>query len=107
AGTISTFPPTMGSTVVDRYVGVLRGCTCTPSATSAAIRSIHGFTAATSIGGSGGSIGPGDHSGGNRSIDQNSPATARSACPRKAWKHARTAWMYSRILGPGGENSAP
>lgn len=39
------------------------GWTCTPSATSPAIRTIHGFTAATSPFGSAASIGPGFHCG--------------------------------------------
>jgi alkanesulfonate monooxygenase SsuD/methylene tetrahydromethanopterin reductase-like flavin-dependent oxidoreductase (luciferase family) len=37
------------------------GCTCTPSATSPAMRSIHGLTAATSTFGSSNAIGPGLH----------------------------------------------
>ena len=53
------------STVWRRYVDVLSGCTWTPSAWAPATRSIHGFTAARSIGGSGALIGPGDHIGGN------------------------------------------
>src|SRR6185312_4887470 len=41
-----------GTTCLVRYPGSPSGCTGTPSATSAAIRSIHGFTAATSTFGS-------------------------------------------------------
>src|SRR6185369_615208 len=43
---------TFGTTCLARYPGSPSGCTCTPSATSPAIRSIHGFTAATSTFGS-------------------------------------------------------
>ena len=50
-----------GSSVSSWYVGEFNGCTCTPSATAPVIRSIQGFTAARSTGGSGTSIGPGDH----------------------------------------------
>jgi len=54
---------TFGFTCRARYPGSPSGCTCTPSATSPAIRSIHGFTAATSTFGSGASIGPALHCG--------------------------------------------
>ena len=76
-----------------------------PSATSAAMRSIHGLTAATSIGGSGTGRGPGDHCAGSRFIDQKSPLKVSGASPRNARKHARTACTYSRSRGPGGSNS--
>jgi hypothetical protein len=55
-----------GSTVLRRYVGLLRGWMWTPSACWPATRSIHGLTAARSIGGSGASMGPGDHMAGRR-----------------------------------------
>ena len=54
---------TFGTTCLVRYPGSPSGCTCTPSATSPAIRSIHGFTAATSTFGSAASIGPALHCG--------------------------------------------
>ncbi len=76
-----------------------------PSATSAAMRSIHGLTAATSIGGSGMGRAPGDHWAGSRFIDQKSPSKTSGPSPRNARKQARTAPTYSRSLGPGGSNS--
>ena len=80
----------------------MSGWTCTPSATSPAMRSIHGFTAATSMGGSGTSIGPGDHMAGSSDIVQNSPSKSSGASPRKAAKMARTASTYSRAGARAG-----
>ena len=85
---------------------MLSGWTCTPSATEPAIRSIHGFTAATSMGGSGTSIEPGDHMAGRSERFQNSPSWA-SGAPRNAAKIARSASTYSCSRGPGCSKSLP
>jgi hypothetical protein len=89
------------------YVGVFSGWTWTPSATSPAMRSIHGLTAATSMAGSGASMGPGDHVGGSSERFQYSPSTASFSSPRNALKICRTARTYSFMRGPGGSNSLP
>ena len=82
------------------------GCTCTPSATAPAICTIHGPTAAMSTGGSGCSMGPGDHIWGMRDSSWYLPSKS-SFSPRKDSNTAFTAWTYSRMRGPGGSNSTP
>src|SRR3546814_13024472 len=77
-------------------MGVLRGWTWMPSATSPAMRSIHGLTAARSIGGSGTAIAPGDHIAGRSERFQNYPPWC-SRSPRKA-EQSRRAARRGRVL---------
>ena len=71
------------------------------------MRSIQGFTAARSMGGSGASIEPGDHIAGSSESCQYAPSCANGVPSRNDAKMARRASTYSRRRGPGCSNSLP
>src|SRR5664279_2459016 len=90
-----------------KWAAVLKGMTRTPSATSAARRTIWGPSPPRAMGGTPKGFGPGLNMGGIRVWEVNSPRKSSCSPVSQAAKMARSAPTTSRIRATGRSNPAP